>query len=173
MSKLLDHMRKSLGLAGRVTRYHTHPYLREQSVAEHSHRVITLYVELFGLPRAEVLYYAAIHDLGEVYAGDTPFTAKRELPELKDAVNKAEKVGFETLGIQIPILVDEEWDKFKICDLLDIWEYNLFEYFQGNTFAIVVMENIEEGLKMFDDKVPALYEIATGWMRKKKVQFYG
>lgn len=173
MSKLLDNMRKNLGLAGRVKRFHTHPCLNEQSIAEHSHRIATLYIELFGLPRAEVLAYILWHDLGEWYSGDTPFTAKRENQDLKDAVNSAEKKGLETLGITMPELKNDEWARFKICDMLEMEETSLFEYFQGNKFATAVIDNIENGLKTFNDTHPELYELATSWLRKKKVQFYG
>ncbi len=109
--------------------------IRRPTVAEHQNRVTTLYVELFGMPRAEVLYYCSVHDMGEQRAGDTPYGAKRLVPELAQAVNEAEKIGYADLGITLPELTAEEFRRFKICDLLEMYETALVELRMGNTYA--------------------------------------
>src|ERR1700743_3292110 len=102
-------------LGGRVPRCHTGPMIRKPSVAEHASRVATLYVELFGMPRAEVLYYCLTHDHGEYTAGDTPFNAKQLVEGLREKINEAEKIGRNRLGITLPELTQAEFFRFKIC----------------------------------------------------------
>ena len=104
-------------------------------MAEHQNRVTTLYVELWGMPRAEVLYYCSTHDMGEQTAGDTPYGAKRLVPSLGQAVNEAEGLGFEALKISMPKLSLLEYTQFKICDLLEMYETAVVEKLMGNALA--------------------------------------
>jgi 5'-deoxynucleotidase YfbR-like HD superfamily hydrolase len=134
-----DEMMGSRQLAGRVTRWHTWPMIRKPSVAEHASRVATLYVELWGMPRAEVLYYALVHDHGEFTAGDVPFSAKSLVEGLRENVNEAEKIGRSRLDIVLPELMREEFLRFKICDLLEMFETGLVEWNMGNTYCGVVV----------------------------------
>src|SRR4051794_2810067 len=94
---------RSRYIAGTVVRYHTWPTLRKPTVAEHCWRVACIYVELFGLPRAEVLYYALHHDSGELAAGDLPFNSKGRVPGLREAMDASEAEGLTTLEIQLPV----------------------------------------------------------------------
>lgn len=129
-------------LAGRVTRYHTWPMIRKPTTNEHAARVAKLYVELWGMPRAEILYYCLIHDDGELAGGDTPFYAKRAVPELKDATDKAESMGLVTLGQVRPELTEDEFRRFKMADYLEMWETATVEQNMGNRYADVVKENL-------------------------------
>lgn len=122
-------------LAGRVTRWHTWPMIRKPSVAEHSSRVATLYVELWGMPRAEVLYYCLLHDHGEFTAGDTPFSAKSLAPGLREGLNVAETEGLRRLGLELPALSEREFLQFKVCDLLEMFETGVVEWNMGNRYA--------------------------------------
>ena len=138
-----EDIQMSRQLAGRVVRWHTWPMIRRPTVAEHQNRVTTLYVEVFGMPRAEVLYYCSVHDMGEQTAGDTPYGAKRRVPELAAAVNQAESMGLLSLGIHLPELSEREFRRFKICDLMEMWEMALVEKNMGNTYAAVSMRSCE------------------------------
>lgn len=131
---------RSRQLAGRVTRWHTWPMIRKPTVAEGSARVATLYCEIWGLPRAEVLYYVLHHDNGEIASGDTPFYAKREVPELAASVNKAEEMGLVTLGVRMPELTETEYIKFKVADVLEMWETAVVELTMGNKFMEPVVK---------------------------------
>lgn len=134
-----EQMMASRQLAGRVTRWHTWPMLRKPSVAEHASRVATLYVELWGMPRAEVLYYCLTHDHGEFTAGDVPFSGKELVEGYREAVNKAEQIGRDRLGVYLPNLREEELHKFKICDLLEMFETGIVEWNMGNRYCGVVV----------------------------------
>jgi hypothetical protein len=122
-------------MAGRVRRYHTWAVLHQQTTAEHSCRVATIYVELFGLPRAEVLLACLRHDAGEQWAGDNPSQAKWRHPALKKASNEAEEHGRSLLGFELPRLSDAEMNRLKICDILELWEFSFVEVQMGNSFA--------------------------------------
>lgn len=126
---------RSVLLAGRTTRYHTWPMIHKPSVAEHCWRVATLYVEVFGLPRAEVLYYCLHHDSGEQLAGDIPFLAKDVVPGLREFHGEAEEEGLRRLGVTLPELTEDERIKVKICDLLEMHEVGKLEVNMGNQCA--------------------------------------
>lgn len=141
-----EYIHASRQLAGRVVRWHTWPMIRKPTVAEHQNRVCTLYVELFGMPRAEVLYYCSAHDMGEQTAGDAPYGAKRLVPELGHGVNEAEKIGYQRLGIVLPALTAEEFRRFKICDLLEMYETALVEMRMGNRYAEPPVRSCKEAV---------------------------
>lgn len=130
-----DDILRSGQLAGRVQRWHTWPMLRRPLNGEHCARVGIIYVELWGMPRAEVLYHCLTHDHGELAAGDTPYGAKRRVPELAEAVNRAEMMGRTTLGVLPTNLTQVEYDRFKVCDLGEMWETACVEFHMGNRFA--------------------------------------
>jgi len=143
---------RSKYLAGQVIRYHTWPTLRNQNVAEHCWHVATIYVEMFGMPRAEVLYFCLHHDSGEMWAGDIPFTGKDRIPGLRQAINASEAQGLEVLGITLPELSEEERRRCKICDLLEMHQFGMQEYRMGNKLALPIAE----------DTLNAAYAVATG-----------
>ena len=131
---------RSTYLAGKVKRYHTWTMLQQQTIAEHCWRVATIYVEIFGLPRAEVLYYCLHHDSGELWTGDLPFGIKTHL-EIGIAMNRAEAEGLEKLKIQLPELTHEERVRCKICDLMEMWETGTHEYNLGNQYAKSIIQD--------------------------------
>lgn len=137
-----DDVMISRQLAGRVVRYHTWPMIRKPTVAEHECRVAKIYCELWGLPRAEVLYYCLHHDDGELAAGDTPFYAKRAVPGLAEKVNEAERMGLTTLGVSLPEITEEEFLKFKVSDCLEMWECAHVELTMGNGYAQAIIDNL-------------------------------
>ena len=136
-------------LAGRVTRWHTWPMIRKPNNAEHSARVATIYIEIFGLPRAEVLEYCLKHDWGELTAGDTPYGAKQLVPDLKEGTNKAEMIGIDRLGTRLPELTEPEWFRFKVCDLMEMWETALVERNMGNAYAQQPMDSCYAAVNEF------------------------
>jgi 5'-deoxynucleotidase YfbR-like HD superfamily hydrolase len=145
-----DKIMASRGMASRIKRYHTFPVLHQETVGEHSHRVATIYLELFGMPRAEVLTYILYHDMGELSAGDLPLYAKRDVPEMKHFMDRAEEAGLTRLNIKMPDLTEEELAKVKLCDLLQMLEFARIEMVMGNWLAYAVQENILDMLTKFD-----------------------
>lgn len=143
-------------LAGRVTRWHTWPMIRKPSVMEHAGRVASLFCELWGIPRGEVLYYCLHHDHGEFTAGDTPFSAKELALNLRESLNVAETIGRNRLGITLPEITEEEFLRIKVCDLLEMFETGIVEWNMGNTFAGCVIVDCAATAYDFARKVDVL-----------------
>lgn len=139
-----DQVYSSSYCAGLVKRYHTWPMLREQTVAEHCWRVAGIYVEIFGLPRAEVLYFCLHHDSGELWSGDIPFKLKKHMPDLGAAMRQAEQAGLDKLKIKLPELTEEERIQVKIADLLEMFETGHHEWKMGNTYAEPIWQDTKE-----------------------------
>lgn len=144
---------RSRQIAGRVTRYHTWPMIRKPTVIEHAGRVTTIYVELWGLPRAEVMLYCLRHDDGEQTAGDLPFNAKGVATGYREAANVAEEVGRRALGVSLPQINGDEYRRFKICDLLEMWECGVVECNMGNRYAgPVVLDTLRAALVLSESE---------------------
>jgi 5'-deoxynucleotidase YfbR-like HD superfamily hydrolase len=123
--------------------------LHRQTVGEHSARVACIVVEIFGMPRAEVLYYALMHDAGEMWSGDVPYSAKRENHSYRDSVNESERLGLKMLGVNMPQLTELEFTQVKIADLLEMYESGGVEHKMGNQFAeVVVRDTVSAALKL-------------------------
>jgi 5'-deoxynucleotidase YfbR-like HD superfamily hydrolase len=98
-----------------------------------------IFVEVFGMPRAEVLYYCLLHDSGELYAGDIPFGVKMQVPGLKESMDQAEAIGRHQLELKLPELTKEERIQAKICDYLEMHETGEHEMNLGNKYAEAIM----------------------------------
>lgn len=147
-----EDMMSSRALAARVKRYHTWPVLHTQTVAEHSARVGTLYVEVFGLPRAEVLYHILHHDSGEFYAGDPPFPVKRKFPSLQRGHAEAEAEGYRVLDVMLPDLAAFEARRVKVADLLEMHEFGVVEMTMGNRYAEPIVRDTYAAAQDYADK---------------------
>jgi 5'-deoxynucleotidase YfbR-like HD superfamily hydrolase len=127
--------------------------LTVQSVGEHSARVATLYVEIFGLPRAEVLYHILHHDSGELNAGDPPFPVKQKHPHYKRGHSDAEKDGLALLDVELPDLADWELRRVKVADLMEMWETGRHEMRLGNSYAQpIVDDTVDAASKVASDE---------------------
>jgi 5'-deoxynucleotidase YfbR-like HD superfamily hydrolase len=115
--------------------------LTRQTDAEHAWRVATIYCEVFGLPRAEVLFYCLHHDSGELWGGDIPFSVKAATPGMREASNLAEAEGLRRLGITMPKLDPDEFSRVKVSDLLEMWEHGRHELRLGNQYALPVVQD--------------------------------
>lgn len=161
--RLRDIIMRSRYIAGTVVRYHTFPTLRKPTVAEHCWRVACIYVELFGLPRAEVLYYCLHHDSGELWAGDVPFMAKGFVPGLREAMDASEAEGLDTLGIKLPTLTKDEIRRVKISDLLEMRDFGQHEVNMGNRYAQPIVDDTYSAAMKI--ATPEEYTLILNWSR--------
>lgn len=155
----MDHgewLRRSSRHAGNVKRYHAWPTIRQQTVGDHSFHVLRLYIDCFGMPPQDTLYHIVYHDLGELSAGDTPFPAKRIVPGLREAAERAELWGLELQGLTLPELTDQERVRFKFCDLMEMWEFARVEHQLGNNYALPIQLNIEHYVSELVEENPSL-----------------
>lgn len=163
----------SARLAGRVTRYHTHPTIQQQTVADHTFHVLRIYTELYGPPPAHVTYHILIHDLDEVALGDVPFPVKRDNPELSQIYKrKGEEVIkdlFKDARIyksEVDDLDSQERFRVKACDLLEMLEFGVEEKLLGNQYASIIIDDITDSLSsLFDGSATIEIEMK---MRKIK-----
>jgi len=162
-----EQVHKSRYLAGQVVRWHTWPTLRKPNVAEHQCRVAQIYCEVFGIPRAEVLYYCLHHDMGEQFAGDVPFGGKHRVEGYGEAVNTAEMLGLEQQGITLPELTSVEWSRFKVCDLLEMYEFSLHELTMGNQYASIPMTDTRKIVLQLAEGIDE-HENVYNWMARIK-----
>lgn len=151
-------------LSGCVQRWHTWPTIHKPNVAEHQCRVAQIYCELWGLPRAEVLYYCINHDRGEQFAGDVPFGGKNRVSGFQELLHAAEELGLSRQKIELPELSTTEYRRFKICDLLEMIEFCVHELNMGNTYMTVPKKDLT---KLVLDYAAMLCDSlrVTNWMR--------
>jgi 5'-deoxynucleotidase YfbR-like HD superfamily hydrolase len=115
--------------------------IHQQTVGEHSARVAVIVVEIFGMPRAEVLYYALMHDAGEMWSGDVPYGAKRASSNYRQTSNEAERLGLKMLNVKMPELTVMEFAQVKIADLLEMAEFADVEIRMGNAYCMPVKQD--------------------------------
>ena len=131
--------------AGYVTRYHTWPRIRDQTVAEHTWNLLRIILAIQPHASPELLRWTMFHDVGERVTGDVPFPVKREHPELKRALDKMEHEALLQMattwgavaGIQI---TDEEANLLKLAEFIEMMEWGLDEMALGNANARLVYE---------------------------------
>lgn len=164
-----DQIYAAPALAGLVLRYHTWPTLTRQTVAAHAWRVATIYVEVFGLPKAEVFYYILHHDSGELWGGDIPFTVKDRTPGMREASNLAEQEGLRRLGIEIPTLDDEEFQRVKLADVLEMWEHGRHELRLGNQYAVPIIKSTASHVdRRLEGLTDGTRNLVRSWMSRQR-----
>jgi hypothetical protein len=150
-----DSVALSLRHAGGVERYHTWPMIHKQRVDAHSWQVMRLYRELFGWARPAVWEFMLLHDVAEIQVGDVPSYIKFNDEPLKAALGRAEIEAMDRAGVKLPELTELEFAQFKLCDILDRWEYALVEFTMGNRHAEPIMRQAELEIDKWVDKANA------------------
>jgi 5'-deoxynucleotidase YfbR-like HD superfamily hydrolase len=140
--------------------------INAQTVGHHCWRVACIFVEVFGFPRVEVLYYCLHHDSGELYAGDIPFGVKKSVPRLKEAMDNAEFIGLKQLDLKLPELTKEERIQVKICDYLEMHETGEHELRMGNSYAEIFMIETMYAAQRLAAEACMSQEV-NGWLRKR------
>lgn len=143
----------SLRMAGEVRRYHTHPVLRQQSVAEHTWQMMAIWVQIWGHMPPQVSTAILLHDTPEVQTGDIPFGIKRDHSALRLALEEIELEVHNSLtgtlwGDAIDHLTDSQRSRIKACDLLEMLEFGAHEVHMGNRHGQAIVDAISEALVM-------------------------
>lgn len=133
-------------LASRVRRYHTWPMITEETVGQHSHGVLMIFLRYFArVFTAErvvvIVRWIAEHDLPELWTGDSPFPVKARYPALKEALAQPETDAEIALGVVPCGLNDGERAVVKICDLLQMHLYGRYEHNLGNRYALPIVHD--------------------------------
>lgn len=138
--------------AGSIVRYHNRPTAQRQTVGEHTWRVLVIYTELWGIPRAEVYQYIIYHDVPEIVTGDVPFMAKRRFPQIKQVLHHIELDHVpKILDLKLPEITMEEKGQIKAADLLEMLFFAVDDYHMGCSFSSDIVLNIMEALEKYED----------------------
>lgn len=133
-------------LAGQVKRYHTWPTIQTQTNADHTFNVLLIWYRIWGPPVSEVTAIVLWHDLGEIAAGDPPFPAKANNPTFKAAHDHEELKAITAMGGPTYLLHADDKRRLKVCDLLEMFEFGLHEYYLGNQFAFPIIRDTRKHL---------------------------
>ena len=107
--------------AGQVARYHCNPEMSlfRQTNADHQWGCVALILMMHKNPSVCLLRAAAFHDVGEMKAGDLPYTVKIENPEHATAHDELEYRMSAEMGAHRPPLNQSEKDWLKFVDRLE------------------------------------------------------
>ncbi len=123
-------------MAGLVKRYHTQPIVGEQNVAAHSWGVAMLYMELNPNPNYEGLQECLLHDVAELFIGDTPFQTKQAYPSVAKILREVE----EHVRIQMDLPEEKHHPYVKLCDMLELCMFAYYQMTLGNANFRVVFD---------------------------------
>lgn len=117
--------------SGFVCRYHCHPNPNLRNAQDltdaHSNRMVKLFYLIFPeyAQHSNVVAYIIMHDAGEFVSGDSPYSAKRDSPALKAALDDVEGAAlagfyglFQTAAL-VPVISQKEERMVKILDRLE------------------------------------------------------
>jgi 5'-deoxynucleotidase YfbR-like HD superfamily hydrolase len=163
--------------AMQVTRYHTWPRLREQSVGEHSMQVMRILLAIWPKAPRELLIHCMVHDIGEVWSGDPPYPVKAQNPDMKEACDRVEGEAHIAMclpwGVPPPaVLSQEERAVFKLAEFIEMMEWGLYEAALGNTMARLVVTRCREASGRLMEQVPEdICVAATKYILKRESEY--
>lgn len=141
-----DYVRSDARRGGDTLRYHTWPTVQHQTVAHHSWNLMRILVTIWPMIGAPAMWYAAIHDSGELASGDPPFPVKIRNPVMKETFDQIEAELQANQGLFVPTLSDLEKARVKTCDYIEMLEFGMDEVTLGNKFGAPVIANMRVGI---------------------------
>jgi 5'-deoxynucleotidase YfbR-like HD superfamily hydrolase len=131
--------------AGQIPRYGVFPHVSRQTTGEHSWQVMRLLLAIWPDCPRHVLVHGLVHDVGELWAGDCSWHAKRSNKLLKAALDVSEDEAHRAMAKrwQLPgVQVLSEMDRavFKAAETLEMLEWALHEINMGNRYAALVAQ---------------------------------
>lgn len=138
---------------GDVKRFHTHPTIGSQTVAEHSWGVCVVLMRLYPDCSMQLLQTAVTHDVTEAETGDIPFLVKRLHPEVKTVFDKIEHHQESILNIAHNCdLSDEDRRRLKVADYVESMIYCVRQAELGSKTMSLVLDRLEAALCHLCDK---------------------
>ncbi len=131
---------------GAVKRFHTHPIIGQQTVAEHSWGVAAIISWLYPDASADLLRYAIHHDVAEIDTGDIPFSVKRTHPEIKQILEKIEDHHAAYLSLAT-VFSDEDHRRLKVADYLECLIFCIQQKRLGSRTMDPVVNNLRKALQ--------------------------
>lgn len=153
-------------LSGQVTRYHTWPRVREQSVAEHSWQLLRIYSCVVDQLDQDFVLHCIYHDTAEIVTGDLPYPIKSKTPELKKSIDQLE---VETIAKQGDYwnpspyhMTEEQLQLFKMIEMVEMFEWGLDEMMHGCQYGSIVADRC---LRVVYEKVYSVTPLPEQWRR--------
>lgn len=132
---------------GDVKRFHTHPTIGSQTVAEHSWGVCVVLMRLYPDCSMQLLQTAVTHDVTEAETGDIPFLVKRLHPEVKTVFDKIEHHQESILNIAHNCdLSDEDRRRLKVADYVESMIYCVRQAELGSRTMTMVVDRLASAL---------------------------
>lgn len=147
MRHLISEQAVFLRAGGYTRRYHGWRTIKDDLVSSHSYNVANLVMLLRPDCRKELLMVAIRHDSAEWIAGDTPSDVKRQVPELKVALDAYEDKIFADMGLALPELTEDEYKVLKLADNLDGMMFCIQEREMGNLLIVPVYNTYDRYLR--------------------------
>lgn len=163
---------RNKALAARVKRFHTWPTLHQETVGEHTFRVMAIYREIFGVPRnPDLIAYMMDHDITEIGIGDPPFPVKMNNPALKREYAIVEAQQAAAMGLPTEYCIETvDMMRFKVCDLLQMWEFGKVEKRMGNMLAIPIIDDtIRAALSIVNEERFPDRERVMNWIQENEL----
>ena len=156
--------------AGLVKRYHVWPVIHGQDVASHTWQLMRIMLALCPDCPRELLVYAMVHDIGEVLTGDVPYPVKAGSAALREAVDDLDALACDRMSETfltphceryVPeVLCPGGLTKtfFKMCEMLEMWEFGLHEVNLGNRYAAAVAQRCWAHAVLLRDKLADAFD---------------
>lgn len=152
-----------------MTRFHTKPTIKAETVAEHSYLVAWLATLFYNYkPSAALLLGCLAHDVPEYELGDIPSPAKRKM-NMKEAFREQEAALFKAVGMPDfeSALTEAESEVLHFCDQMAGYLKCVYELAMGNThlrrtserYAIYMLDTVHLSQHMNRDRALAMLEM--------------
>jgi len=129
-----------------VTRWHTQPRVKEESVGHHTANFIAILLAVDPNCRKEVIVEAVYHDVAEFVTGDCPATVKHYDAKVGKALDWLEDNFREQSGITADLLTNSEKNLLHYCDRLESLLSAVEDMNKGNKYAEMIVNNAVEML---------------------------
>jgi len=127
---------------GQVLRFHTEPFFRRQTVAEHTFGALLILYEIADNVTPNLVRALLLHDLGEQYTGDLPAPAGWRNPQVRQSLDQDERQFLQQFGTVT--ITDEERRLLEAADALDLCFTVLENLAEGRLDALSMVERLLE-----------------------------
>jgi 5'-deoxynucleotidase YfbR-like HD superfamily hydrolase len=129
--------------AGQIERCHLWPKVRPYNNAAHTYGVCVI-LRLLWPDDRHLLDFAMFHDVPERKTGDIASPTIGRIPGLVNALEAEERGVFKALALPDEhALSDDDWDKLRAADSLDLWLWTFEEEALGNQVVLSLREEMD------------------------------
>ena len=131
--------------ASAVKRYHTTPTIGNQTIGEHSYRML-LVLYAVCTPSPELIKATVYHDVPEIEVSDVSFMTKKKWPKVAESIAEAEDDFCNRYAIHVE-LCENDLRLLKFADMWELVQYAIDQINLGNRNMIAIGERGVQFLK--------------------------